>query len=668
MTKFTSLFIFLIVSYQYSFAQNVCNNGTQTGGFRIPVLANSVVALNTIDYRLCNPGTVSTQPSVAITTGSTVTYDYNYDGITFNGVAATTRAYPTAGTFTIAQRIADANGTVRFACRKLEVVSTPPVRAALVQSCVDREVIVILNAANPYPNYLLNWGDNSLVQRLTANDRGLQLKKTYANTQVKLLTISTPVVANSCNPAPFQTTFTPIVNGTPPAPVIQAVTMQNAAQTTVIFQQAPNTTYEIFVKDGANGTYKSAGPATSPKVVVGLDSTKVNFFQVVARNTCNKTSSSLEIPNLRLNVVAENNKNTLSWNAFPNSTFRILNINRTGGPITPFVNTNRTEFIDTNIECGVNYTYQVQAQVGNVTPVVLSSQPRIVKAISDKIPAALTDLTVNVLKNQATLSINIRGNYNEVLVARATETTGKFEEIARIPRSSGFNGLYTDPKADPSKEKLFYQISYTNLCNIKSDTSAQFSPIFLDKNYKTTGSNDLYTLNWTPYRAFRPADRLVSYVTEYITPTGTRATDINGRALPPSAASTQLFQTFDPLKLNTQQARIRIKMTSRAGVISYSNEIDYAVPAHVFIPDAFSPDNSGLNDVLEVKGFFIKTFKFTVFNRWGQAVYASEDRKKAWDATINGAPADAGSYAYTAEINDFLGARTVKTGKLVLIR
>ncbi len=667
MTKSTLLFIFLVVSYQNSFAQNVCN-GTQTGGFRIPVLANSVVALNTTDYRLCNPGSVSTQLSVAITTGSTVTYDYNYGGGAFNGVAATTRAYPTAGTFTIAQRIAEANGTFRYACRKIEVVSTPPVRAALVQSCVDREVIVVLNTANPYPNYLLNWGDNSLVQRLTTNDRGLQLKKTYANTQPKLLSISTPTVVNGCSPAPFQTTFIPIVNGTPPAPVIQAVTMQNAAQATIVFQQSPNTTYEIFVKDGANGTYKSAGPATSPKVVAGLDSTKVNFFQVVARNTCNKTNSSLETPNLRLNVVAENNKNTLNWNAFPNSPFRVLTINRVGGPNTPFANTSRTEFIDTNIECGVNYTYQLQAQVGNVTPVVLTSQPRTIKAISDKIPVALTDLIVNVLKNQATLSINIRGNYSEVLVARATQTTGKFEEIARIPKTVGFNGLYTDLKADPSKERLYYQVSYTNLCNIKSDTSAQLSPIFLDKNYKTGGSNDLYALNWTPYRAFRPADRLVSYVTEYITQTGTRATDINGRALPPGAASTQLFQVFDPLKLNTQQAKIRIRMTSRAGVVSYSNEIDYAVPAHVFVPDAFSPDNSGLNDVLEVKGFFIKTFKIIIFNRWGQAVYASEDRKKAWDATINGAPAEAGNYAYTAEISDFLGAKTVKTGKLVLIR
>ena len=661
------LLTFVLLTHQTLCAQDVCA-GAQAGGFRLPVLANSLLAVNATTFRLCNPGTVSPQLTVAAPIGSTVLYDYNYDGRTFNGVAATTRAYPTAGTFTIAQKITEQNGTIKYACRRIEVVSTPPVRAALVQSCEDREVIVILNAANTYQNYLLNWGDNSVVQRLTANDRGLQLKKTYANTQTKLISISVPAVANTCTPNPFQVAFVPIVNGTPPVPIVQAVTLQNASQGTVIFQQVPNTTYELLVKDGANGNYKSVGAATSPKVVTGLDSTQVNFFRVVAKNTCNKTSNSIEVPNLRLTLKAENNKNTLNWNAYPSSTFRVLNVNRVGGPNTPFANTSRTEFIDTNIECGVNYTYQVQAQVGNVTPIVLSSQPRTVKAISDKIPAALTDLTVSVLKNQPVLTINIRGNYNHVLVSRATQTSGAFEEVAKIARSPDFKGLYTDLTTNPSKERVFYQVSYTNLCNIKSDTSAQFSPIFLDKNYKTGQDAKSYALNWTPYRSFKPADRLANYVTEYLSETGGRATDINGLPMASSVASTQLFQVFDPVRLNTQRAKIRIRMTSRVGVVSYSNEIDYNVPAHVFIPDAFSPDNSGLNDVLEVKGFFIKSFKITIFNRWGQAVFMSEDRTKAWDATINGQPAEAGSYAYVAEVTDFLNVKTAKTGKLLLLK
>ena len=661
------LFLFIFLSHQSLCAQDVCA-GAQAGGFRIPVAANLLLAVNTTTFRLCNPGSVGMLATVVVPISSTVLYDYNYDGRTFNGVAATTRAYPTAGTFTIAQKITEPNGTIKYACRKLEVASTPPVRAALVQSCVDREVIVILNAANPYPNYLLNWGDNSVVQRLTANDRGLQLKKTYANTQAKLISITVPAVANTCTPNPYQVAFVPIVNGTPPVPVVQAVTLQNAGQSTVIFQQVPNTTYELLVKDGANGTYKTVGAAISPKVVTGLDSTQVNFFQVVAKNTCNKTSLSLEVPNLRLALKAENNKNTLNWNAYPSSPFRVLNVNRVGGPNMPFANTSRTEFVDTNIECGVNYTYQVVAQVGNVTPIVLSSQPRTVKAISDKIPVSLTDLTVSVLKNQPILTINIRGNYNHVLVSRASETSGTFEEVAKIARSPDFKGLYTDTKTDPSKERVFYRVAYTNLCNIKSDTSAVFSPIYLDKNYKNGLDAKSYVLNWTPYRSFKPNDRLANYATEYLNETGGRATDISGAVMTPSTPGTALSQAFDPVKLNTQRAKIRIKMTSRVGVVSYSNEIDYDVPAHVFIPDAFSPDNSGLNDVLEVKGFFIKSFKITIFNRWGQAVFVSEDRKKAWDATINGQPAEAGNYVYTAEVTDFLNVKTTKSGKLMILR
>jgi PKD repeat protein len=53
----------------------------------------------------------------------------------------------------------------------------------------------------------------------------------------------------------------------------------------------------------------------------------------------------------------------------------------------------------------------------------------------------------------------------------------------------------------------------------------------------------------------------------------------------------------------------------------------------VFVPNAFSPDNDGLNDVFkpELEGFeFIETYDFAVYNKWGVQIFHTTDPKMAW--------------------------------------
>lgn len=76
----------------------------------------------------------------------------------------------------------------------------------------------------------------------------------------------------------------------------------------------------------------------------------------------------------------------------------------------------------------------------------------------------------------------------------------------------------------------------------------------------------------------------------------------------------------------------------------------------VFIPNAFTPDGDGINDVLMVRGSGIKTVKsFRIFNRWGQVVFEKtnvtpNDPAQGWNGTINGKPASPEVYVYTCEV------------------
>lgn len=49
-----------------------------------------------------------------------------------------------------------------------------------------------------------------------------------------------------------------------------------------------------------------------------------------------------------------------------------------------------------------------------------------------------------------------------------------------------------------------------------------------------------------------------------------------------------------------------------------------------FIPNAFTPDDDGLNDVFRVVGPDTDSFLLQIFNRWGQLVFESDDISKPW--------------------------------------
>src|SRR5205807_2298256 len=66
-----------------------------------------------------------------------------------------------------------------------------------------------------------------------------------------------------------------------------------------------------------------------------------------------------------------------------------------------------------------------------------------------------------------------------------------------------------------------------------------------------------------------------------------------------------------------------------------------------FIPDAFTPNGDGKNDLFRVrfKGD-MKLINLSIYNRYGQRVYYSIYIDQGWDGTYNNTPQDMGTYDY----------------------
>jgi len=59
-------------------------------------------------------------------------------------------------------------------------------------------------------------------------------------------------------------------------------------------------------------------------------------------------------------------------------------------------------------------------------------------------------------------------------------------------------------------------------------------------------------------------------------------------------------------------------------------------PVILYIPNAFTPNNDGINDVFRVEGNGIARYEIVIFNRWGEKVFESNDIEEVWDGSHNG--------------------------------
>jgi gliding motility-associated-like protein len=79
----------------------------------------------------------------------------------------------------------------------------------------------------------------------------------------------------------------------------------------------------------------------------------------------------------------------------------------------------------------------------------------------------------------------------------------------------------------------------------------------------------------------------------------------------------------------------------------------------LYIPNTFTPDGNGLNDIFQPKGVGIDedNYKMYIFDRWGELVFTSDQFRKGWDGTIKGNPkiAEQGVYTYKILVKDLDG-------------
>lgn len=222
----------------------------------------------------------------------------------------------------------------------------------------------------------------------------------------------------------------------------------------------------------------------------------------------------------------------------------------------------------------------------------------------------------------------------------------QYKLVDTIWKQNGVQEYYDQSKLDVQNQSYAYRVKAVDICNDQSPVSNLGKTIVL----RTSMNNNLKpVLYWTPYTMWE--EKVAYYIIEkeieegiFIkigqTPTGldTTFTDENQEI---NCAFTYRYRV----------TAVRNSATSNSAyaysdVISISNISKAPIESKLFSPTAFSPNNDGINDVLELKGVFIKSFHLEVFNRWGEKLYESYDCFPTWDGTYKGHLVPEGVYVY----------------------
>ncbi|TDH28792.1 T9SS type B sorting domain-containing protein [Segetibacter sp. 3557_3] len=211
------------------------------------------------------------------------------------------------------------------------------------------------------------------------------------------------------------------------------------------------------------------------------------------------------------------------------------------------------------------------------------------------------------------------------------------------------NPQISNPVARPGQTTAYVLNAFDNKGCPKPGTDTVFIKVLADLN--ASAGNDTTAIVGQPLQLRASGGSLY-----YWTP----ATGLNNPNVPdPIARYDQTMNTI----------RYKVLVYEEGCVDSaYVSVNVYKTGPTVFVPDAFTPNADGTNDLLKPVAAGMSQMEFNVFNRWGQRVFSSAGNSRGWDGTVGGSPQGPGTFVWMVKGVDYTGKPYHSKGTVILIR
>ncbi len=90
--------------------------------------------------------------------------------------------------------------------------------------------------------------------------------------------------------------------------------------------------------------------------------------------------------------------------------------------------------------------------------------------------------------------------------------------------------------------------------------------------------------------------------------------------------------------------------------------------ATMYVPNAFTPDGDGINDIFLPIGLDVSEYTLLIYDRWGQEIFVTNDTRQGWDGTRNGKLCPVDTYVYLILYHDHQHIQREVRGHFTLVR
>ena len=116
---------------------------------------------------------------------------------------------------------------------------------------------------------------------------------------------------------------------------------------------------------------------------------------------------------------------------------------------------------------------------------------------------------------------------------------------------------------------------------------------------------------------------------------------------------------------------INLKVTDQNGCVDSTDQILTIEPDWaIYVPNTFTPNSDGRNDVFTPSGFGImeEGYRFSIFNRWGELIFETTTLFEPWNGIYKGELVFQGTYAWEVNFRDAFGGVHVDVGKVNVLK
>lgn len=523
--------------------------------------------------------------------------------------------------------------------------SIPKVR---IEPCSQRKIRVVIEE-DYYAAYQVIAGSLPPVSLPPKGTTILTLPATgRINIQVRGL-----FVADAGNCTPFRQEVEVVENFSRAA--ITRIELKNGTEAALTYQKEGEGRYFLEEREGS-GAFRILQEITAQSGTLNLNNRRFSStpycYRLRSTDPCDGSVTFTDpLCTSWLTVSSDQKINQISWLPYPGGgAFQGYELLRGGTSLVTLTNPAANRFTDIDVQCTQQYCYQLRIRVSGEREVLLPAQC-IITTTSEK-PAPAQNLLAEP------------GSNGEIQLRWETDPQAgigrfflKIERAGQVLEEvEGVNNTFTHTGTDPSRFAYCYELTLEDDC-LNRSAPVRICTILL----RGERVNREHQLSWTPFEGFSGR---FDYFVEVLNEEGQVA-----RILGPFRLGITSFTDL-PSRMEFPVMRYRVVAQNRSNPAQrlVSNVVRLKQEPELEIPEAFTPNQDGLNDTFRITGFQILAYSIRIYNRWGNLVFFSQEMDTDWDGSFQGQPAPAGLYTWLIEGFDTAREPYQRSGTVLVIR